>query len=908
MARIPVYEQRLAPGGLGVTPRASAAQVDQSLGRSIQNAGAALGQFAQQQKREADQTMEDRAALEAANALSKGEAYWHEQTTTRSRDWSPGDPDLRESMGKEYDEWVSRTAATLPTERARNFFQQQAISMRSRMDRGLFDFQERRTTDVLVQSTQDGMDADMQTIYREPERRAAIVARRLAVIEAQGRIPPDKRVEIGRRYVEQANLAAESAELERDPAAYFQRRFQQSQPSIDQRGPVVNVAVGPAGFDSAVQRVLSHEGGFAANDGNTGAPVNFGINQRANPDIDVKNLTREQAVEIYRERYWNAIDGDNLAPELQGTALDAAVNQGPANARRWLQESGGNVQRFNELRREHYERLLARPEYARFRRAWMRRLESYEKQASTQTGASTPSVPGTDAAGSGGYVELTNAPESFLALPYQQRERLRAEAQGRMRQNNAVATQTLRNRVADAAAMAKDGIADPQPLTADAFAVLGQDGPAAFGEYQRSQVMATDIASMRLATNGDLAAVASGAVRRAQPGDGYAAEDQRDAIRAQAAAQVLCQREADPAGYVARTVPGVTRAAQAAISPDLTPEQRAAAVRDLATQTLAAQRTLGIANPKILSAAGTDDLVRRISQATRPEDAGILVAALEQEYGRQYFPQVMNELMQAGRLPPALMIIPNLPNAASREIVSRLSVMKMDDLKAGVDPKAQSDARAAAVEGASSLARTLPPVSGSGAALLGSYQEMIERIAYERLRTGQDSNGAAAAESATKILLGHYQFEDQLRLPSNVNPRQIRNALSNRLERAVVPGLSVADVPADLTGAYLPEEALIQWRDLVARNGVWYTAPDDASAQLWVRGDNGVLYRVNSGGRQVTATFDELTAITPQQMQEPHNRGRAAQRRFREQLARETEAIRRQVEEEDAAAAQQGAQ
>lgn len=871
MARIPVYEQRLAPGGLGISARATPAQVDQGAGRGLQAAGQALDQFAQKQlreqqaaQREQQATLEDRAALEAANALSKGEAYWHEQTTLRSQGWKPGDPDLREAVGKDYEKWIAETEAALPTERARGYFRTQAGSMRSRIDRGLFDFQERRTTEGILQSTQDGMSADLQTIYRSPELRAEIVARRLAAIEVQSRIPPDKRIELGRKFLEEANLAAESSEIERDPQGYYTRRFSKTsttgQLSAAQTGPSAiagarGAAGGGAGFDAAVQRVLKHEGGYNANDGNTGAPVNFGINQRANPDIDVKNLTREQAVQIYRQRYWNAIGGDSLPAAIQGTALDAAVNQGPSNANKWLAESGGDVAKFNELRRAHYEGLLQKPENKRFRKAWLGRLASYEQQADAGGGASVSSTPG-------GTIELPSAPESFRALPYQQRERLRAEVEGRMRQQTAVAAQSLSTRVNDAAAMARDGITDPQPLTADAFAVLGDKAPAAFAEYERSQIMARDISSMKLASNAELVAVASGTMRRAVPGEGYAAEDQRDQIRAQAAAQVLKQRDADPAGYVAKTVPAVTRAAQAAFAPNLTPEQRAAATQNLATQTIAAQRTLGVVEPKILTAAAIDDLTRRIAKARRPEDAAMLVGALEQEYGKQYFGQVMGELMAAGKLSPALMIIPSLPNAAARETVSALSVIKMDDLKTGIDPMLIKDAKEGAIEGAATLARTLPPVSGSGAALLGAYQDMIERIAYERLRTGQDNNGTAAAENAAAMLLGHYQFDDQLRLPAGVMVGQVRRSLAQRLDKTVVPTLSVSDVPADLTRAYKPKEALEQWRDLVAANAVWYTSPDDSGAQLWVRGRNGTLYRVKQGGRQVSFTFDELTDPT----------------------------------------------
>ena len=47
MARIPIYEQRTAPSGLGVTPRANPAQVSQAMGGAIQNAGQMLGGVAQ---------------------------------------------------------------------------------------------------------------------------------------------------------------------------------------------------------------------------------------------------------------------------------------------------------------------------------------------------------------------------------------------------------------------------------------------------------------------------------------------------------------------------------------------------------------------------------------------------------------------------------------------------------------------------------------------------------------------------------------------------------------------------------------------------------------------------------------------------------------------------------------------
>ena len=261
---------------------------------------------------------------------------------------------------------------------------------------------------------------------------------------------------------------------------------------------------------------------------------------------------------------------------------------------------------------------------------------------------------------------------------------------------------------------------------------------------------------------------------------------------------------------------------------------------------------------------------------------------------------MVTELERGGKLTPALRIIPNLPDPSTRELVSALSVIKMDDLKTGIDSVAQKDVRDNAVEFSAELARTLPPVSGSGAQLLGSYQEMIERIAYERLRTGQDTNGADAAESAYRALLGHYEFDGTLRVPAGVNPGLVRRGLDIRLSDAVLPAMTVADVPMDITGGYNGPESLAAWRDLVENNAVWYTAADDRSAQLWVRGMNGALYRVTQGGQQVAFSFDDLTAASPPRVA-PERTGEARRGGLRnpaiiERMRQETGAIERSIE------------
>lgn len=120
-------------------------------------------------------------------------------------------------------------------------------------------------------------------------------------------------------------------------------------------------AAGPSklagGFDSIYSSfVAPHEGGYTASDGN-GKPANFGINQGANPDINVRDLNPETAKKILHDRYWAPSGADKLPPALQAVHFDTAVNMGVGAANNLLQASGGDPQRYLQLREQRYRSI-----------------------------------------------------------------------------------------------------------------------------------------------------------------------------------------------------------------------------------------------------------------------------------------------------------------------------------------------------------------------------------------------------------------------------------------------------------------------------------------------------------------------------------------------------------------------
>lgn len=94
-------------------------------------------------------------------------------------------------------------------------------------------------------------------------------------------------------------------------------------------------------FARAVAHVLKMEGGLIDHPSDPGGLTNYGISQRAYPQLDIRNLTQAQAAQIYHDDYWQKIKGDELPDEVAFVLLDYAVNSGVGGAIRGLQRAIG---------------------------------------------------------------------------------------------------------------------------------------------------------------------------------------------------------------------------------------------------------------------------------------------------------------------------------------------------------------------------------------------------------------------------------------------------------------------------------------------------------------------------------------------------------------------------------------
>lgn len=94
-------------------------------------------------------------------------------------------------------------------------------------------------------------------------------------------------------------------------------------------------------FDTAIGRILKSEGGYVNNPADPGGETNWGICKRSHPNVDIRNLTREGAIAIYKAEFWDPLGCDSFPPGLGFQLLDFAVNSGISTATRKLQSAIG---------------------------------------------------------------------------------------------------------------------------------------------------------------------------------------------------------------------------------------------------------------------------------------------------------------------------------------------------------------------------------------------------------------------------------------------------------------------------------------------------------------------------------------------------------------------------------------
>jgi lysozyme family protein len=161
-----------------------------------------------------------------------------------------------------------------------------------------------------------------------------------------------------------------------------------------------------AQFQPAFEFLMTHEdpGMTGVVTVDSGGKTKYGISQKAFPELDIANLSIEQAANIYRNNYWFPIDGPEIQSQLiANKLLDMAVNMGVRAATMLCQKACGDAGypttadgRFGTLTllsvnecdevtlldalrsrsKDHYCQIaVANPDEAKYLNGWLKRAE-----------------------------------------------------------------------------------------------------------------------------------------------------------------------------------------------------------------------------------------------------------------------------------------------------------------------------------------------------------------------------------------------------------------------------------------------------------------------------------------------------------------------------------------------------
>lgn len=115
--------------------------------------------------------------------------------------------------------------------------------------------------------------------------------------------------------------------------------------------------------------IKKNEGGYVNDPNDKGGETKYGIAKKFHPNVDIKNLTIDEATEIYYNQYFKKLPSI-LNINLFYQVLDMSINAGVKTALR-LYEKNKTLESYKQARINYYKSLSDFPRYGK---GWINRV------------------------------------------------------------------------------------------------------------------------------------------------------------------------------------------------------------------------------------------------------------------------------------------------------------------------------------------------------------------------------------------------------------------------------------------------------------------------------------------------------------------------------------------------------
>jgi len=91
--------------------------------------------------------------------------------------------------------------------------------------------------------------------------------------------------------------------------------------------------------EEIILKTLEYEGGYVNDPNDAGGETKYGISKRQYPTLDIKNIDKQQAINIYKRDYFDRMNLGNIKHDFVAWKLfDIGVNMGIGTSTRFAQQ------------------------------------------------------------------------------------------------------------------------------------------------------------------------------------------------------------------------------------------------------------------------------------------------------------------------------------------------------------------------------------------------------------------------------------------------------------------------------------------------------------------------------------------------------------------------------------------
>jgi hypothetical protein len=376
MPRIPVYEQRTTPSGMGASASARGVQVlspmqGNALGQGIQQIATAMET---REKKDA-QAWFDQSASESQLKMYE---YMNEAKQTAQA----GAKGFYPAFMKKHDEYFMELEQNAPDDYARELVRRQKAQSQVQFGKHALEFESLEGMRYRQEQTINAVDMDAKALDVMPlDDVDGQVQSQLAKWEqrlSEEDYEPSVKAKMLAGIKDKLLSAATKRIIRKDAEGYLNKVRPQK-----------------AGVDSFLNLTMEVEGGYVASDGASKAPALFGINRKSYPkEFDEVNAMYQagdkagaeaKAREFYKAEIWDKNDLGSLDPAAATVVADGMVNHwhGFAQKLRQKAQDGATADELLQMRQDEYDRLVkSNPaKYENSYEGWMNRLDKVEAAA-----------------------------------------------------------------------------------------------------------------------------------------------------------------------------------------------------------------------------------------------------------------------------------------------------------------------------------------------------------------------------------------------------------------------------------------------------------------------------------------------------------------------------------------------